>query len=650
MPLDGITAHFLSIELDQILRGARAEKFYQPDKYELCIHIRTSSGHTCLLLSANPDFPRVHMTDSTRDNPSVPPSFCMFLRKYLSGGRITAVTAPPYERIIEIHISALNELQDLTDYRLIIEMMGRYSNIIFVNNQNKILDSIMHVDSKMSRVREVMPARNYDYPPDQGKLLPGDAVRMIDSGCPPVLESSFGRPIEKALLESLQGFSPLLAKEICHLASVDPRKGFRQLTSSETDSICKASRHILNRIEKGDISPSLYYSSSIDSPSDFHSLKLEDAGKSIPMASISEAMDTLHRQTVKKSNFDQLQKPLVVFTQNALSHAVRKMSVHESDIHDSGDYLLFKKYADTIMIHQNDISPSCEFLSADDYENPGTMLQIPLNSNRSASENAQAYYKRYRKARAKSDAATAFLKEDILAVEYFKSLYQAAMSASDQEDIDAIRTEIDSLNMSDSKTDKAGASGISSKSNPNFPGKSKTGKQRSRALRSAGQAAKRKDFSSQSTDSGKSSSDPIAIYRKYKTDDDMLILCGRNNIQNDSLTFKTASPDDLWFHVKNAPGTHVVLRCFGKTPSDKSVLTAAGVAAYYSSGLSAFRKNSDIGNAERSYNTKDHDIRVDVDYCAVRNVKKIPKAKPGMVIYDNYKTLSVPASLPEKLS
>jgi predicted ribosome quality control (RQC) complex YloA/Tae2 family protein len=649
MPLDGITAHFLSLELDLALRGARAEKFYQPDKYDLCIHIRTKSGHTHLLLSANPDFPRIHLTESTKDNPAIPPSFCMLLRKYLSGGRITAVTAPPYERIIEIHISAINELQDLTDYRLIIEMMGRYSNIVLVNNQNKILDSIMHVDSKMSRVREVMPARTYDYPPGQGKLLPEDAIRMIEGGKPPILESSYGRPIDKAILESLQGFSPLLAKEICHLASVDPRKGFRQLTTSEIQSICTSSLHLLTRIEKSDLLPSLYYSTSKDTPSDFHVLKLEDAGKLITVNSISDAIDTLHSETIRKSNFEQLQKPLVLFAQNALTHAVRKMNVHESDIHDSSDYLLLKKFADTIMIHQNDISSETEVFHADDYENPGTTLKIPLNSNRSPSENAQAYYKRYRKARSKMDAASSFLKEDILAVEYFKSLHQAALSAIDQEDINAIRAEIDSLNMSDSKSGRSESSSGTSKSSPNFPGKSKTGKQRSRALRSAGQAAKRKDNSAQTPDSKRTSSDPTAIFRRYKADDGMVILCGRNNIQNDNLTFKTASPDDLWFHVKNAPGTHVVLRCFGKTPSDKSVLSAAGVAAYYSSSLSVFRRNSSPAIIQDATNPQDHNIRVDVDYCAVRHVKKIPKAKPGMVIYDTYKTLSVPASLPEKL-
>lgn len=646
MPLDGITTHFLSIELDNALRGARTEKFYQPDKYELCIHLHTQTGHTRLLLSANPDFPRIHLTDATKDNPAIPPSFCMLLRKYLSGGRITAVTSPPFERIIEIHISSMNDLQDLIEYRLIIEMMGRYSNIVLVNQQNKILDSIMHVDSSMSRVREVMPARIYEYPPSQGKILPDDAILMINKGQPPVLESSYGRPIEKALLESLQGFSPLLAKEICYLASVDGRKGFRQLTSSEIQSICKASLHMLTRIRQHDLFPSLYYSISKDSPAEFHVLKLEDAGKLIPSASISDAIDSLHRDTMRKNNFEQMQKPIVAFAQNALAHAVRKMAVHESDIHDSNDYLLLKKYADTIMMHQKDISPDNETLSADDYENPGTILHITLNPNRSPSDNAQSYYKRYRKARSKKDAATGFLQEDLLAVEYFRSLHQAALSASEKEDIDALRAEIDSLNGSDSNNGRSD----SKKSKAAFPGKSKTGKQRSRALRSAGQAAKRKDASSQFSDSKKTSLDPTAIYRRYKAEDGMIILCGRNNIQNDSLTFKTASPDDLWFHVRNAPGTHVVLRCFGKSPSDKSVLSAAGVAAYYSSGLSALRKNSNSTGANNSSQSQELNIRADVDYCAVRHVKKIPKAKPGMVIYDTYKTLSVAASLPEKLS
>ncbi len=645
MPLDGITTHFLSIELDHALCGARAEKFYQPDKYELCIHLRTSKGHTRLSLSANPEFPRIHLTESTKENPAVPPSFCMLLRKYLSGGRITSVTAPPFERIIEIHIASMNDLQDLIEYRLIIEMMGRYSNIVLVNQQNKILDCIMHVDSSMSRVREVMPARIYEYPPGQGKIFPDDAIRMIERGLPPILESSYGRPIEKALLESLQGFSPLLAREICYLASVDGRKGYRQLSSPEIQSICKASLVLLTRIKQMDLSPSLYFSIDKDSPTDFHALKLEDAGRAISSTSISDAIDTLHRSKMRRNIFEQLQKPIITFAQNALSHAVRKMAVHESDIHNSNDYLLYKKYADTIMMHQKDIIPEKGTLSVEDYENPGIMLSITLNPNRSPSDNAQAYYKKYRKARSKNDAATSFLKEDLLAVEYFRSLHQAALSASEKEDIDALRAEIESLDVSDSNT----ARSDSFKTMSNFPGKSKTGKQRSRALRSAGQAAKRKGPDAQDSDAKRKPSDPTSLYRRFKAEDGMIILCGRNNIQNDNLTFKTASPDDLWFHVKNAPGTHVVLRCFGKTPSDKSVLSAAGVAAYFSSSLSAFRKNSSATNVPDSGDPQEHNIRVDVDFCEIRHVKKIPKAKPGMVIYDSYKTLSVVASLPEKL-
>ncbi len=639
MPLDGVTTLFLASELDQWLSGSRIEKIYQPDRYEICLHLRTERGHARLLLSCNPSFPRIHRTDSLRDNPKTPPSFCMLLRKHISGGRIIRIDTPPFERIIELHITSLNELQDVTAYRLIIEMMGRYSNIILLNADSMIIDSILHVDSRTSRVREIMPARRYEYPPNQGKLLPAEALEMTVKGTLPILEESLGRPIEKAFLESLQGFSPQLAHEICHGASVDPRKGCRQLDARETQRLLRSAGILLSAVLSGVPSPALYRASPDSSPIDFHALLLHDAGSPVAVDSISDAIDRLHEKTFNDQSFDQLRKPIQAFVQNALAHAIRKKQSHESDIQESADYLLWKKYGDLILYNQTSVPyESSEFI-AEDFETPGVFHHIPLNPSLNASGNAQAYYKKYRKAKARIDTATKFLKDDEFAIEYLMNLNQAVMSASDPEDIAALRLEISELS-----TDSRDPNNTKTvKGQNDHPGRSKSGKQSSRALRSAASRAADKNTRDRMNGQKKEAVSSADAFRKYPNADGTIILCGRNNLQNDALTFRTAASEDLWFHAKKRPGSHVILRCFGKSPSDESVSAAASVAAFYSSATADLRKASSGINAKDS---SDGSITVEVDYCEVKRVKKIPGAKPGMVTYDQYRTLSVHPKLP----
>jgi len=560
----------------------------------------------------------------------------MLLRKHISGGRITGVDSPPFERIIELNITSLNELQDVTSYRLIIEMMGRYSNIILLNSDSVIIDSILHVDSRTSRVREVMPARRYEYPPHQGKLLPLEALDIIDKGNLPILEDSLGRPVEKAFLESLQGFSPQLAHEICHVAAVDPRKGCRQLDPREISRLLISVGALLNSIQKGMPSPTLYQSSQDASPIDFHALLLHDAGKPVAVDSISDAIDRLHEKAFRNHSFDQVHKPLLAFIQNALAHAIRKKQTHESDILESKDYLLWKKYGDLILFYQADIRPEAIELVAEDYENTDVTHRIALNPSLNASGNAQAYFKKYRKAKSKIDAATKFIHEDDIAIEYLMSLYQAAISATDDQDIAAVRQEISELGIDGRNSGNKESENI--RYSP--PGKSKTGKQRSRALRSAASHAAEKKSRDKANGIKRAENSAAEAFRKYSISDGTIILCGRNNIQNDALTFRTAASDDLWFHAKNRPGSHVVLRCFGKNPTDASVLAAASVAAYYSSAASDLRKNIS------SPDPTDKTFTVEVDYCEVKRVKKIPGAKPGMVTYDQYRTLLVHPTLP----
>lgn len=655
MSLDGITTHFLAKELNERLIGGRIDKIYQPDRYDIILLVRQESKNYRVLMSANPSGPRIHISTSTRENPALAPSFCMLLRKHLAGARITGISSPSFERIIEISIQATDELGDKKEKRLIIEMMGRYSNIILVNAENRIFDSLLHVDSQMSRVREVMPARPYSYPPVQGKLTPEDALRMIAEGDLPLIEEAANRPLEKALQESLMGFSPLLSREICYLSSVDARKGIRQLLPAEKAAVCSAAGQLLTKISQGQIRPGTYSVNAGTPPNEFHALELKDAGFPRLCDSISEAMDAVYQQKDLSVDFEQKKRNLLQFCQASLQHALRKQYVHQSDIHDCRDMNLYQKSGQLLISNLYRIPSGSSSYMAADYEEEGTPdLEIPMDPTRSASQNAQEYFKRYTKCKNRLEAASEFLEEDNRAVEYLSSLYQALESASEKADLDALREEmqISGLLEQDSKGQYKNSSKKNQSSNHinANPGKSKSGSSSSRALRAAGKAAAKRSKAGSANSAKSSGTLSEDNFRRYATADGITILCGRNNIQNDLLTMKTASPEDLWFHVQKMPGTHVVLRCGKTEPSEDSILKAARTAAFFSRTWSRSEKNK--ASDPRQTRNENHDLselKIAVDYCPVKNVRKPAKAKPGMVIYDHYKTVLVSPSDPAKL-
>lgn len=658
MSLDGITTHFLARELNERLIGGRIDKIYQPDRYDIILLIRQESKNYRVLMSANPSGPRIHISTSNRENPALAPSFCMLLRKHLAGARITGIASPSFERIIEISISTTDELGDRKDKRLIIEMMGRYSNIILVNAENRIFDSLLHVDSQMSRVREVMPARPYVYPPFQGKLTPAEALELLHKGELPILPEAANRPLEKALQESLMGFSPLLSREICYLSTVDARKGIRQLLPDEKTAVCRAAGNLLSRISGGLIEPATYSTQHDTAPSEFHALMLKDAGFVRLRSSISEAMDAVYQYKDLTVDFEQKKRNLLQFCQASLQHALRKQSVHQGDILACRDLELYQKSGQLLLSNHYQIPSGAASYTAIDYEsfdedNNERTLEIPMDPTRTVSQNAREFFRRYSKAKTRLESASEFLAEDNRAVDYLSSLYQAIESASENEDLLALREEMQVSGLLDQEG-KGQLKKNSDKKRGNeakyHPGKSKTGSSSSRALRAAGKAAAMRAKKGSSKPAKSGSVSPTDNFRQYRTTDGLTILCGRNNIQNDLLTMKTAAPEDLWFHVQKMPGTHVVLRCGKSEPSEDSILQAARTAAFFSRTWSRNEKNKASDPRQTRNESQDlSELKIAVDYCPVKNVKKPAKAKPGMVIYDHYKTVLVSPADPSKL-
>ena len=639
MTLDGITCQLLANELNKELEGKRVDKIYMPDKHTVILHIRFTGGYQKLLISIDPGAPRICFAENTLDNPSIPPSFCMLLRKYLAGSRIESVTNPGYERIIEITVSKYDELKDRKTYTLIVELMGRFSNLVLINENGRILDSAIHVDFSVSRVREVMPARVYEYPPSQDKFKPEKALEIAKSGTIPFMESELQRPVAKALVGSILGLSPVLAAYITDKSDIDDRKTLQMLTDGEKTGLINAIKEFLTSITEGTYTPYLFYGEDGE-PEDASIVELKGYAKAKPVSSISEAIDMCYLARDSKLVLDKGRDRLSQIIGSALARVIKKREIHEQDLEEGQKADALKHSGDLILTYKYMVKQGSSSVTLIDYASESqSEITIPLNPTLDASGNAQEYYKRFHKAKRKMELAETYLKEDELAAQYLRSLSAAVTAASSVEDLDAINEEIRAEISGDSGFRKGSASAKNSNTNKGDPNKmvgvAKSGKASSRALR---EAAKRANMNKGSKDKSKERALPC---RRYMTSDGYEILAGRNNIQNEQLTFHTASRRDWWFHVKGLPGTHVILKTKPneEMPSDNAVLEAASLAAFFSKAII-------LEEHMTSEDSKPGQLKAEVDYCPVSHVKKIPGAKPGMVIYEGYYSVLVEAKEP----
>ena len=637
MTLDGITCQLLANELNTELEGKRVDKIYMPDKHTVILHLRFTGGYKKLLISIDPGAPRICFAEDTLDNPSMPPSFCMLLRKYLAGSRIESVTNPGYERIIEITVSKFDELKDRKTYTLVVELMGRFSNLILTNENRRILDSAIHVDFSVSRVREVMPARSYKYPPAQDKFAPEKALDICTNGNLPIMDTELSRPIEKALVGSIKGLSPVIAAYISDKADIDDRKTLAMLSDDDKNRLNKVLVEFLRSIIDGTYKSHVFFDANGE-PEDASIVELRGYAKTKVVSSISDAIDMCYQARDSRMVMEKGKDRLSQIIGSALARVIKKREIHEQDYEEGLKADMLKHSGDLILTYKYMITQGQPSVTLTDYASePQKDITIPLNPTLDASGNAQEYYKRFHKAKRKMELAENYLKEDELAAQYLRSLSAAVTAASSLEDLEAINEEIKAEISGDSGFKRGSSSKvrIQNAGDPNkMVGVSKSGKASSRALR---EAAKRANMA-KSKNQNKERALPC---RRYMTSDGYEILAGRNNIQNEQLTFHTASRRDWWFHVKGLPGTHVILKTKPneEMPSDNAVLEAASLAAFFSKAII-------LEEHMTSEDSKPGQLKAEVDYCPVSHVKKIPGAKPGMVIYEGYYSVLVEAKEP----
>ena len=572
MALDGIVISNIVSELSHALLGGRIDKIYQPEKDELLFSIRNQKDAYKLFLTANSSYPRIHFTTRVKNSSQTPPMFCMLLRKHLSSGRIMSITQPHYDRIVEIEIEAMNELGDRENKKLIIEMMGRHSNIILTKSDGTIIDSIKHISSTQSSMREVLPGRPYFYPNNQVKLNPSE----LDHESFMMHMRLQNLPVFKALYSTYAGISPLLGHALCHEAGLDSHLLIEELNQPSLEQLFITFSNFMTKVHFKTYEPTLFLDDQ-EHPLEFYSFPLPtEYTYSVTYPTLSELLEFYYYEQSSKSVVTQKTADIKKMILTFIERNVRKKAIQEKAIQESQDAEIYKIYGELLTAYSFSISEGAEYFTTQNYYSENyESITIPLDSKLSAIENAQKYFKQYNKAKRTLSAAH----DQLLSIEedlhYLQSVLVSLDFLQTQEDIDGLRRELVDM----------------------------------------GYLKKRK------SPKGKPQKH-ILPYMQFTSSDGHPIYVGKNNYQNDELTMKFAKITDLWLHIKDGPGSHVIVKLPpGQMPSDTTLMEAAMLAAYYSKGK--------------------HSSNVAIDYTFRKNVKKIPNAKPGMVIYTNFKTLYV---------
>ena len=567
MPFDAIFLSAVAHELQQSLIGQRVEKIQQPSRDMVLLTLR---GKEKLLLSANVNRPRIHFTGATFENPAQPPMFCMLLRKHLSGGRVAGVTQPPAERSIELIFDCTDEMGVPCRKRLILELMGRNSNLILTGADGRIIDCLRRVDIEMSQLRQVLPGLFYHEPPKQEKIIPYNAtlsdIRTLLSD----IDSQ--KRLDKWLLDTFAGLSPLIARELSYRFCAQTDADL--LTLDKT----KLAEFLVNEFRFANQKPTMLLRE--EKPSDFsyrQILQYENFMQMREFPSYSELLDAFYTQTDHNDRMRQKSMNLRKSVTTLRERTLRKLAVQKKEYESTLDRERLRQLGDIVTANLHRIERGQLILTAEDFYDPEMkLIDISLKPNLSPQQNAAKFYKDYTKAKHAEKILSEQITNGEMEEKYLAAVLDELSRAENERDLSEIRAELE-------------AGGYIRPTD------------RKKQIKIA-------------------PSKPML----FTSTDGYRIFVGRNNRQNDQLTLKTARKDDLWLHVQKFHGTHVIIDCHGTTPPDETITQAAQLAAYYS-------------EAREGQN-------VPVDITPVRNLKKPNGAKPGMVIYDRYRTVIVTPS------
>ncbi len=559
MAFDGITIANIVHELRENLLDGRINKIAQPEADELLIAIKTPSGMKRLYLSASASLPLIYLTEANKPSPMTAPNFCMLLRKHIGNGRITDITQPKLERIIRFEIEHLDELGDLCKKYLVVEIMGKHSNIIFCNENDRIIDSIKHVSAQMSSVREVLPGRDYFIPETVEKLDPLD---VSYEGFTSVLTCK-PTGLAKAIYTGFTGISPVVAEEICYVSEIDSSVSPKELSENEFLHLYKQFVLYFESVKKCNFSPRIYADGA--EPKEYASLPLTHFAqyKEVPYDSISKLLENYYAAKNTVTRIRQKSVDLRKIVQTALERNRKKYDLQSKQLKDTENRDKYRIYGELIHTYGYGLEPSAKSLTCLNYYT-NEDITIPLDSTKTPQENAQKYFDKYNKQKRTYEALVSLIQETQDEITYLESVSNALNIAFSEDDLAQIKEE----------------------------------------LIEAGYV--RRKFTKQKV---KITSKPF----HYISSDGYHIYVGKNNLQNEELTFQFATGNDWWFHAKGCPGSHVILKAEGTDLPDRVFEEAGKLAAYYSQNRGS--------------------EKVEIDYVEKKHVKKPKGGKPGFVVY-----------------
>ena len=559
MAFDGITIANITSELNKNLVGCRIYKIAQPEQDELILTIKGNSTQCRLLLSADASLPLVYLTDVNKPSPLNAPNFCMLLRKHIQNARIISVTQPAFERIIRIELEHLNEMGDLCRKYLIVEIMGKHSNIIFCDEKGMIIDSIKHISGMVSSVREVLPGREYFVPNTSDKSNP----LTCDEACFKQSLSTKSVSIAKAIYTSFNGISPLIAQELCYRAGVDGDYSVASLEENSYQRLWEEFAALMGQIAKEEFEPSIYYKE--EEPVEYASVPLTvyDMHEKKDYESVSLLLQDYYAKKSVVTRIRQRSVDLRKIVATALERNVKKYDLQLKQLEDSKKREKYKLYGELLNAYGYQLPTGEKKVSVLNYYT-NEMTEIPLEEELSPLENAKKYFDKYSKLKRTATALEALTSQTKEEIEHLESVQATLDIALKEEDLVQIKEEL-------IETGYIKRKGVKKKE--------------------------------------KITSKPFC----YISSDGYKIYVGKNNYQNDELTFNFATGNDWWFHAKGMPGSHVIVKCQEEEMPDRTFEEAAKLAAYYSKG-----RGQD---------------KIEIDYTRKKNVKKPGGAKPGFVVY-----------------
>ncbi len=568
MNIDGLSLRPLVAELDKRLAGARVDKISQPDKFRLGIWLRQPGENIALLLSASPDSAAAWLPAALPENPAVPPAFCMLLRKHLEDGRIASVTQHGLDRVVTFAVDTRGERGLIVTKQLILEIMGKHSNIILVQD-GLVLDAIRRVGAAVSRVRQVLPGRPYALPPGQPRadLLTAEPAAFIAA----LRREHAPLGLAKAIVAAAEGVGPVTAREIAWRAGLPADHPVAALDDADAGALAEAVGSIAAPIAAGEPTPTVALGADGGKLLALAAFRPEHlAGDLRPFPAMAAAVEYAANFQGQPANPEKtvLQKLLVQET----ARLTRKDAILAAELADADDADKYRICGDLLMANLHAVPAGAAQVTLPNlYDEAAAPLVIPLDPLLSPVANAKRHYVRYNKAKRAQQSLAAQLAECRAELAYLDSVAVALDQAAVLDEINEIRQELVQAGYIKEKSKRRPA--------------------------------------------------PPAAPLSAAAPDGTPILIGRNNRQNDLVTFKHAGPDDLWLHTKDIPGSHVILKSAGREPAPEALAAAAMLAAYFSKARAS--------------------ATVPVDYTRRRHVKKPSGAKPGFVIYDRQKTVYV---------